>query len=163
MAVLLAGASATLLAGAALLAGCGTPPELDDPAGPTAPPPSSSASGLPPRPSGAPGLPVTPSAGFGDTVAVSCAGQPDQAELLDLLRDEGLLGAGTEAQVVTGPLCAGDWQYAVVTVPDLDPLQVVTRGEAGALQLVTAGTDVCTPEVRIQAPAGIRQVTACLN
>jgi hypothetical protein len=155
---------AALLAGVALLAGCGAPPDLDDPAGPTAPPPSSSASGgLPPLPSGAPGLPVTPSAGLGDAVAVSCAGQPDQAELLDLLRDEGLLGADTDAQVVTGPLCAGDWQYTVVTVPDLDPLQVVTQGEAGALQLVTAGTDVCTPEVRVQAPAGIRQVAACLS
>jgi hypothetical protein len=161
MAALAAGVA--LLASATLLAGCGAPPDLDDPAGPTAPPPSGSASGLPPLPSGAPGLPVTPSAGFGDTVAVSCAGQPDQAELLDLLRAEGLLGADADAQVVTGPLCAGDWQYTVVTVPDLDPLQVVTQGEAGALQLVTAGTDVCTPEVRVQAPGGIRDLAACLS
>jgi hypothetical protein len=96
-------------------------------------------------------------------VAIDCGGQPDQAELLDLLRTEGMLSGDAEAEVVTGPLCAGGWQYSVVRVPDLDPLQVVTRGEPGDLALVTAGTDVCTVEVRIQAPPGIRDAAACVS
>lgn len=146
-----------------LLAGCGAPPELDDPPDPTAPPsmPPSASPG-PPSASLPPGLPgATSSPGFGEAVAINCAGQPGAAELVDLLQAEGLLGADAEAQVVHGPLCAGGWQYAVVSVPDLDPLQVVTRGEVGALELVTAGTDVCSVEVRIEAPPGIRDAAAC--
>jgi len=46
-------------------------------------------------------------------------------------------------------------------VPNQDPLQVITRGLPTSLQLVTAGTDVCSVSVRATAPAGIRTVTKC--
>jgi hypothetical protein len=149
-----------VVGGALLVAGCGAPPQPEQPAGPTSPPATSGTS-APSAPGPAPGLPGGPPPGPEDPFAVDCAGEPDQTDVVDLLRAEGLLEAGSEVRVVTGPLCAGDWQYAVVAVPDLDPLQVVTRGEAGALELVTAGTDVCTVEVRIQAPVGIRDAAAC--
>lgn len=157
--------AALLCAGALLLAGCDRPPELTETPDPVPPPGSGSPSGSPPAfpvpPSGLPG--GAPSGGFGEGIAVDCGGEPDQDELLNLLRAEGMLDSGDEPEVVTGPLCAGGWQYAVVTVPDLDPLQVVTRGEAGDLELVTAGTDVCSVEVRIQAPAGIQDAAACVR
>ena len=147
---------------AVLLASCGSPPGLDNPPGPTTPPPTTPTASPAPPASLPPGLPgATTSPGFGEAVAIDCAGRPGATELVGLLRTEGLLGPDADAQVVTGPLCAGTWQYAVVSVPDLDPLQVVTQGEAGALELVTAGTDVCSVEVRIEAPAGIRDAAAC--
>ena len=61
---------------------------------------------------------------------------------------------------VTGPICAGTWQWTVVQMPNAEPLQVVTRGAPGSLRLVTAGTDVCSIPVRTGAPAGIR-AAAC--
>jgi hypothetical protein len=155
---------AALLCGPVLLlAGCGRPAELAEPPGPTLTGPTSPGISAPAFPTLPPGQPGAPTSGFQEGVAISCGGQPDPDELLDLLRAEGILAAGAEAQVVTGPLCAGGWQYAVVSVPDLDPLQVVTRGEPGALELVTAGTDVCTVEIRIEAPPGIRDVAACVT
>jgi hypothetical protein len=78
-----------------------------------------------------------------------------------LLRTRGLLtsSAGITAQL--GPLCAGDWQYTVLTVPGREALQVVSKGPPGTLVLVTAGTDVCSIPVRTQAPTGILTVTHC--
>jgi hypothetical protein len=147
---------------AALLSGCGPPP---DPPDNDPPPPAATPTGTvpvtpgPAFPGG--GGPGDASPGFGEDVAVSCADEPGDGELLALLRDEDLLGADTDANVVDGPLCAGAWQYAVVSVPNRDPLRVVTRGEPDDLELVTAGTDVCIPEVRIQAPIGIRNAADC--
>jgi hypothetical protein len=63
--------------------------------------------------------------------------------------------------VDTGPLCAGTWQYTVVLVPNREPLAVVTRGRPGALELVTAGTNVCSIPVRTEAPIGIRTAATC--
>lgn len=63
-------------------------------------------------------------------------------------------------RVVSGPLCAADWQYTVLDVTGHEQLQVVTRGSGGAPRLVTAGTDVCTVEVRAAGPPGIRNL-AC--
>jgi hypothetical protein len=146
---------------AALLAGCGPPPEPPDD-DPPPPPPATPTGTVPVSPGpGFPGGPGSASPGFGEDVAVSCANEPGDDEVLDLLRDEELLGADTNANVVDGPLCAGTWQYAVVSVPNRDPLRVVTRGEPGDLELVTAGTDVCIPEVRIQAPIGVRNAADC--
>jgi len=102
-----------------------------------------------------------PSGGFSDQFAVDCGGEPSGEEMIALLVDEEVLDADANARVTDGPRCAGTWQYAVVSVPSLDPLQVVTQGEPDDLELVTAGTDVCTPEVRIQAPQGIRTSAAC--
>jgi hypothetical protein len=146
-----------------LLAGCGPPPEPPAPPTPV-PAPAPTASPAPTfpiqPPTGGPGL---PSGGFGEQFAIDCAGAPDDDAVLAVLRDEGVLEADSDAEVVDGPRCAGTWQYAVVRVADLDPLQVVTRGEPDDLELVTAGTDVCTPEVRIQAPPGIRDAAACVG
>jgi len=74
-----------------------------------------------------------------------------------------MLSADTSVTVTTGPLCAGDWQYAVVSVPERDPLHVVTEGRPGALTLVTAGTAICVPQVRVNAPPGIRVATGCVG
>lgn len=63
--------------------------------------------------------------------------------------------------VPTGPLCAGTWQYTILTVTGKEPLQVVTQGTPTALKLVTAGTDVCSVEVRTHAPVGIVSAARC--
>jgi hypothetical protein len=66
--------------------------------------------------------------------------------------------------VTEGPLCAGTWQYTKVSRPDAEPIDVVTRGAADALALVTAGTDACTSgEVRAAAPPGIRSALGCAS
>lgn len=150
-----------LAAAAAVLAGCSPPPQPAETPGPLSPPPGGTTSPAPTIPGQLPGTgPPFPS-GFGDQFATDCSGEPSAGELLAVLVAEDLLGDGNDAEIVNGPLCAGDWQYAVVSVPDLDPLQVVTSGEPGDLELIAAGTDVCTPEVRIQAPPGIRTAAAC--
>ncbi|MFC4106589.1 hypothetical protein ACFOX0_11655 [Micromonospora zhanjiangensis] len=148
------------------LAGCGTPPELTEPTGdpprPTVSSPVPSASvptdaGSATRPTLPPAVPTPTTGGL---VATACAGGPSGQQVVSLLRDRGLLPGGARPTVSRGPLCADDWQYSVVQVPDREPLQVVSTGRPGALTLVTAGTDVCDARVRATAPAGIRQL-AC--
>lgn len=155
-----------LSTGVMLLAGCGPPPELRETPAATVPappptPPTTPTPGTPGAPGSVPpGLPGTVSPGsFPEEIAINCGGEPTADDVIDVLRREDMLAP--DAEVVEGPFCSGDWQYAVVSAPDLDPLQVVTRGGAGALELITAGTDVCTVEVRIQAPPGIRGAAAC--
>jgi hypothetical protein len=151
-----------LLAVIAPLAGCGAPPDL--PAAPEGPLPGSPSPESPTAP--APASPTPPSATrtpSGASTAVACAGQPGPEAVLALLRDDDLLAEGAEASVVEGPLCAGDWQFTVVRVADRDPLQVITSGPPDDLTLVTAGTDVCTIEVRVHAPAGIRIAAGCVG
>jgi hypothetical protein len=162
-------AGAALLIGAlAAVAGCGTPPELRGGSGGQAPRPSTSVA---PTPTGTPALPppkalptptgqaTTPT--FDEAFAVDCAGHPTSAQVVRVLRREGFVGAGARVTVRTGPVCAGTWQYTVVTVPGREPLAVVTRGRPGDLTLVTAGTDVCSIPVRVEAPLGIRTAAAC--
>ena len=68
----------------------------------------------------------------------------------------------TSAQTVAkGPVCAGDWQYIILNVPQKEPLQIVSRGTPDNLTMVTAGTDVCSIPVRTEAPAGIRNAALC--
>lgn len=153
-----------LLFPALLLAGCGTPPglaETPDPSRPgtSAPAPVPTAvDDTPPVliPTGPP-----PSGGFAAGGAVDCAGDPGRQAVVGVLRDEGVVPRAADVSVTTGPLCAGDWHYTVVTMPGADPLQVVTRRVGSGLRLVTAGSDVCTVEVRVQAPAGIRNIAGC--
>ncbi|HEY8473532.1 MAG TPA: hypothetical protein VIL37_12980 [Natronosporangium sp.] len=145
-----------------LIAGCGPPPEPPEPTLPATP--TSTATGSPPPtfPGEVPTFePTAPSGEFSEQFAVDCGGEPSGDEVIDLLRAEDVVAAGADAEVTDGPRCSGTWQYTVVTVPDLDPLQVVTEGEPGDLELVTAGTDVCTPEIRIQAPPGIQSAAGC--
>lgn len=145
------------------LAGCGAPPELRQrPAGPTpsatagpsvpaSPVPSSAAT--PPLPP-----PTAPSTG---AVAVACRTGPTGDRVARLVRrSAGILPEGGRVTVRTGPLCADDWQYTVLAVSGYEDLTVVTRGRPESLKLVTAGTDVCTIEVRTGAPTGIRTL-AC--
>src|SRR5690606_24514134 len=101
--------------------------------------------------------------GFAEQVAVPCDGSPGGEAIVALLTREGVLPAGTRPRVTEGPLCAGEWQYAVVTVADRDPLQVVTEGRPGSLTLVAAGTHVCTAAVRVTAPPGIRTAAGCVG
>lgn len=155
-----------VLTGLLLLTGCGTPPELTEPtAGPprptgtrATPGPSTPAPTATPPAGGAPTNPAPPVPG--DQVATPCAGRPDGRQVIDLLRRGSGLPRGARVTVTAGPLCAGDWQYSVVQVPDREPLQVVSTGRPGALTLVTAGTDVCDARVRATAPSGIRTL-AC--
>ena len=100
---------------------------------------------------------------FDEQSAVPCRGVLTGETIISLLRRAGVLPAGTTARVTQGPLCAGDWQYAVVTVADRDPLQVITEGPPSSLTLVAAGTQVCTAEVRVNAPPGIRTTAGCVG
>jgi hypothetical protein len=97
-----------------------------------------------------------------DTVAVACGGRPSPSQVIAAVRrDRNLLPPGVTPQVLTGPLCAGSWQYTIMSIPDHDPLQVVTRGSASSLTVVIAGTYVCTPEVTGAAPSGIVSAAHC--
>ncbi len=144
---------------AVTLAGCGTPPDYPGPPDRPLPLPTTPATATPtPTPTAT----ATPSAPAADR-AVDCNGRPDADAVLAVLRRAQLLDGDEKVTVVTGPLCAEDWQYTIVSVPDRDPLHVVTRGAPGSLQLVTAGTDVCTIEVRVRAPSGIRTAASCVG
>jgi hypothetical protein len=161
-------AAGLLLGGLLGLAACGTPPELRERRGGTVPPPRSTPTAsvpgatptaTPPARTQAPD-PAGPT-GFSESIAVPCAGRPSGQQVLSLLRNTGgPLPGGVRVTIRTGPLCAGTWQYSVVTVPGGEPLQVVTNGPPGDLNLITAGTDVCSVPVRATAPYGIRAI-AC--
>ncbi|WP_413775699.1 hypothetical protein [Micromonospora sp. RTGN7] len=144
-------------------AGCGTPPELRRPA----PVPSVTAgASASPTPPATPVIPVppppaAPPTANADLVATACREGPSGDRVITLLRSSaGVLPRSVGVRVRIGPLCAGDWQYTVLRVTGHEELQVVTRGRPGALELVTAGTDVCTIEVRVAGPTGIRTL-AC--
>jgi hypothetical protein len=105
---------------------------------------------------------VRPSAsGFPVDYVVPCAGQPTADQVVALLRAGKVLPVGATVTTINGPLCSGSWQYTALDVAGLGPLQAVTEGAGSALRLVTAGTDVCTPAVTGQAPAGVRAVARC--
>ena len=155
-------AGCATIAGCVLMAGCGVPPELDQGGSTTPtkrPTPTALATSAPVG--GIPTLPAASTPTASNLTAVSCAGKPSGEQVIALLRRSAdLLPRGARTTVPVVPLCAGDWQYSVVQIPGREPLQVVSRGPAGALKLVTAGTDVCTIEVRTAAPPGIR-TAAC--
>lgn len=157
----------TLVALVGLATGCGPPPELSRPAPPPRlppiPSPSDTADPNPPDSSSPSPSPSPSSPRFDEQTAVPCHREPEPAEIISVLRRAGLLPDGLSATVSRGPLCAGDWQYAVVSVPERDPLHVVTEGRPGALTLVTAGTAICVPQVRVNAPPGIRVATGCVG
>ncbi|MEV4714603.1 hypothetical protein [Micromonospora sp. NPDC049374] len=150
----------TVLAG-----GCGAPPEVRDSGGlPTLAPtraPSSPTSSATPSFGALPGAgPTTPSSDPG-LVALACPGEPSAKRIIELVRGRrGLLPGSARVSVRNGPLCAADWHLTTLDVAGYEPLQVVTRDRAGTLRLVTAGTDVCTAEVRVASPPGI-QTLAC--
>lgn len=150
---------------AAALSGCGAPPGVRTPTamptGSGAPPtPGPSIAPTTPPVTAPPSVAITPSADAG-AVATACRNRPTGQRVVQLLRGRaGVLPANVRVQVRTGPLCAADWQFTVLEVTGHEELQVVTRGQPSAPTLVTAGTDVCTIEVRAAGPPGIRAL-AC--
>ncbi|MGV9980886.1 hypothetical protein ACWDUH_24725 [Micromonospora wenchangensis] len=143
--------------------GCAAPPERQLPA-PVVP--STPAVTLPP-PTSPPVLPVTPTLPPTSTlptptvaaVATACAGRPPADRVIGLLRGN-VLPRDVPVRAVDGPLCADGWQYTVLSVSGHEELQAVSRGTPDALRLVTAGTDVCSIEVKAVAPPAIRTL-AC--
>ncbi|MFF5070540.1 hypothetical protein ACFY2R_04820 [Micromonospora olivasterospora] len=147
---------------AVALAGCGVPPELRQPAQLPSPGADASPTPAPSTPPTATPPPLAPpTTAAPDLVATECRNGPSGDRVVALLRGTaGVLPRSAQVRVRRGPLCAGDWQYTVLRVTGHEELQVVTRRRPGALELVTAGTDVCTIEVRVAGPGGIRAL-AC--
>ena len=146
------------------LAGCGAPPELrqsTSPAGTASPTATASPTPSQPPVTGDPPPAPVPLPTPSDLVASPCPAGPTGNRVISLLRGAAhVLPRDVQARVRTGPLCAGDWQYTVLEVIGHEELQVVTKGRPNALKLVTAGTDVCSVEVRAAGPPGIRTL-AC--
>ncbi|WP_430784871.1 hypothetical protein [Actinoplanes sp. G11-F43] len=170
-----------------LSAACGSPPEAL-PSGPTLPqasaglPPSGMA-GPPPvwSPPVVPTGPLYPTVAPTTTYVVPtrtttttppatsptptpshappCTGEPTGEQIVTLIREHPAVPDGTLA-VSAGPLCSGDWSFTTVGKAGAEPLSVVTSGTGTELTVVTLGTDVCNPQVKAQAPVGIR-VLAC--
>ncbi|MFJ6199492.1 hypothetical protein [Micromonospora sp. NPDC092111] len=146
------------------LTGCGAPPDRSAATPVTPPTPT-----WPAAPTVVPTLPVAPTLGVTPTpavptptvaaVAVACRGRPSADRVVRLLRGD-VLPRDVPVRAVEGPLCADGWQYTVLAVSGHEELQAVSREESGALRLVTAGTDVCSIEVRAAAPPAIRTL-AC--
>jgi hypothetical protein len=157
-------AGGLLLLLAVTLTGCGAPPELSG-AGPTPPRPTATpaatgpATPPPTPPLPPPTLPPTPA--LDAPVAGACPDGPSGARVVALVRGAGgIIPSGVRVRAKSGPFCAGRWHYSVLDVTGHEELQVVTRSDTGSLRLVTAGTDVCTVEVRTAGPTGIRAI-AC--
>jgi hypothetical protein len=114
-----------------------------------------------------PPVPTTPSAtpsptGFPESYVSPCNGKPSAAQVIAVVRRQpALLAHGATATATVGPLCSGTWQYTVLAVTDREPMQVVTKGRPGSLTFVTAGTDVCTVDVRAEAPVALLTTADC--
>ncbi|HEX5540914.1 MAG TPA: hypothetical protein VFX60_05030 [Micromonospora sp.] len=151
----------SLLATSFLLVGCGLPPELADPPPATVRPSPPSPSQSPAIPTPEPPVLTTPpetTLTFSELTAEDCQGRPTARQVIDLLRRNRLLPQNVTVTVDSSPVCAGNWHYTVVQVPGHEPLQVVSEGAPATLRLVTAGTDVCSIQVRAAAPPGIRSL-----
>lgn len=144
--------------------GCGAPPELEHKGDPLPPVPTRAPSpspafppGFTPRPTPSPSVSPTPSESpFPESTAVSCGTRTTASQVISLVKRKTSIEPN---EAIKGPLCAGNWQYTILDVPGHEPVQVVTRG---SLDLVVVGTQVCSVEVRVEAPAGIRTL-ACTD
>jgi hypothetical protein len=101
----------------------------------------------------------------GPSPAPKCTAGPSGAQVVAVVK--GTAGIpDRELKVIDGPFCSGTWQISTIEIVARDaeqkyePLFVVTTGTPAALQLVEAGTDVCSQQVQNDAPGGIR-VRAC--
>ncbi len=161
-----AGISVVMLsASAGWLAGCGLPPDLQPAPGTPVPIPSAASPvsapyppGFTPRPTGPTATPAVSSTPFPEFSSVSCNGKPTGDQVLALVKRETTIEPSAP---ITQPVCAGTWHFTVLGVPNRDPLQVLSKGDPGALQLMAVGTDVCTVDVRRQAPTGILLAASC--
>jgi hypothetical protein len=154
-----------------LLSGC---TRSDGDSGPLLPPvsplPARSAS---PRPVSTPNVPpvrtAAPSASrsasvapFSEAYVSQCNGRPTGEQVIAAVRRaRPNLPAGSGVTVKTGPLCAGVWQYTILTVADSEPLQIMSKGAPTALTVVTAGTDPCSVEVKATAPLALLNAADC--
>lgn len=124
----------------------------------TAQPPATDAV---PAPVLTPSLSPSPTA-FSDSYIVPCDGSPTGAQVIAVVRRQpDLLPSGATITVRSGPMCTGVWQYTVLTAGDHEPLQVVTKGVPPSITFVTAGTDVCTVDVRANAPVALLDLASC--
>jgi hypothetical protein len=114
-------------------------------------------------PTSRPSVTASPSpSAFAEGLVVACNGRPSAEQVIALVRKQpSLLPANASVSAKTGPLCSGTWQYTVLAVGDREPLQVVTRGAPQSLTFVTAGTNVCTVDVRTGAPVALLSVANC--
>ncbi|MGI5246174.1 hypothetical protein [Dactylosporangium sp. CA-139066] len=101
-------------------------------------------------------------AGFSDQYVTYCNGKPSGEQVIAAVRlTRGNLPAGSGVSVQKQPVCSGVWQYTVLSVADSEPLRVITKGSPTALTVVTAGTDPCTADVRLNAPPAFLAAVDC--
>lgn len=139
---------------------CGKPPELREKRKSSVVPvpsgePSTSAlypPGFTPRPTADPSSSAGPSAApYPEVTTTPCPGKVTAAQVIALVRQQASL---QPSEAILGPFCSGSWHYTILEIPGpQEPVQVVTRDP---LRIVAVGTEVCTAEVRAQAPAGIK-------
>jgi hypothetical protein len=99
---------------------------------------------------------------FSEAYVSQCNGRPAGDQVIAAVRRaRPNLPAGSGLTVKTGPLCAGIWQYTVLTVANSEPLQIMSKGAPNALTVVTAGTDPCSVEVRATAPPALLSTANC--
>ncbi|WP_432833271.1 hypothetical protein [Dactylosporangium sp. CA-092794] len=116
-----------------------------------------------PSPSASPSRSASPSpSGFSEAYVTYCNGRPSGEQVIAAVRHwNAHLPAGNGVSVQKQPVCAGIWQYTVLTVTGREPLRVITKGDPAALSVVTAGTDPCTVEVRATAPTALLAAVEC--
>ena len=132
------------------LPGYGTPPAVTLPTttGPTTVPTSRT-----------PTTPATTSPSPTPSQAARCTGEPTGPQVIEVARREPAV-PDQNLVVVDGPYCSGLWSFTMIGMTGEESISVVTTGTGSTLALVTAGTDVCNPRVKAEAPPGIR-VLAC--
>ncbi len=104
-------------------------------------------------------IPTSTSPGPTPSQAPRCATEPTGAQIIAEAKKSPSVPDGNLA-VVEGPYCSGAWSFTMLGMTGAESLSVVTTGTGATLALVTAGTDVCNPRVKAEAPPGIR-VLAC--
>ncbi|MFF5231051.1 hypothetical protein [Dactylosporangium sp. NPDC000521] len=141
------------------------PPVSHQPARSTSPKPISTPNVPPARtttaatPSGRASSSVTP---FSEAYMSQCNGRPSGEQVIAAVRKARPgLPAGSGLTVKSGPLCAGVWQYTILTVANAEPLQIISKGAPAALTVVTAGTDPCSVEVKATAPPALLNAASC--
>jgi hypothetical protein len=153
---------AAVVTAALLTAACGAPPGVAargvDVPEPSSKPPQPT-TGLPPgyTPRAIPSSTPMPTP-FPEYTAVDCAGRPTKDQVIAVVKRETNINP---SDAIAAPLCAGTWQYTVLSVPGRDPVQVLTRSGESGLVLVAAGTDVCSLDIQHQAPSGIFAAANC--
>lgn len=132
---------------------------------PLIPPPANpiSAAPVPTPPSASPSRSASPSpSGFPEGYVTYCNGRPSGEQVIAAVRRaDANLPSGNGLSVQKQPVCAGIWQYTILSVTGREPLQVITKGDPARLTVVTVGTDPCTAEVRATAPPALLAAVDC--